>query len=69
MALYDTALGKKPEIITASKIDVANSDKLERLRSYCQKKALPFQSISAVSGEGIPELRNAIVKHLEVEKN
>ncbi len=68
MALYDTGLGKKPDIITASKIDVANADKLERLRSYCKKKALPFQSISAISGEGIPELKNAIVKHLEVGK-
>jgi len=69
MALYDAGLEKKPEIITASKIDVANSDKLESLRSYCQKKALPFQKISAVSGEGVPDLKNAIVKQLEVEKN
>jgi len=69
MALYDAGLVKKPEIITASKIDVASSDKLKRLRSYCQKKALPFQSISAVTGEGIPELKNTIVKHLEVNRN
>jgi len=69
MALYDAGLEKKPEIITASKIDVADSDRLESLRSYCQKKALPFQSISAVSGEGIRDLKNAIVKQLEVEKN
>jgi GTP-binding protein len=69
MALYDAGLENKPEIITASKLDVANSDKLESLRSYCQKRALPFQSISAVSGEGIPELKNAIVKQLEVDKN
>jgi len=69
MALYDAGLEKKPEIITASKIDVANSDKLESLRSYCQKKALPFQKVSAVSGEGLPEMKNAIVKQLEVEKS
>lgn len=69
MALYDPSLEQKPEIITASKIDVANSDRLEALRSYCQKKALPFQSISAVTGKGVQELKNAIVRHLEVEKN
>lgn len=66
LEFYDALLKEKPEIITASKIDAANLSKLNRLRSYCKENQIPFQSISAVSGEGIQELKNAIVQHLEV---
>jgi GTP-binding protein len=65
--LYDELLREKPEIIAASKMDAANPEKVDRLRSYCQEKQLPFESISAVSGEGIEALKDHIVKHLEAE--
>ena len=65
LELYDELLREKPEIIAASKMDAANPDKVDRLRSYCREKHLPFQSISAVSGEGIEDLKDQIVKHLE----
>ncbi|MDA2933771.1 GTPase ObgE [Acidobacteria bacterium AH-259-D05] len=65
LELYDTLLKEKPEIITASKLDAVNHSKFNRLRSYCKEKQIPFQSISAVSGEGIEELKNAIVRYLE----
>ncbi len=69
MELYSPSLRAKSEIITASKLDVANPEKIERLRLYCQRNDLPFQKISAVSGEGVQELKNALVKHLEASKD
>jgi GTP-binding protein len=69
MELYNPSLREKSEIITASKLDVANPEKIERLQLYCQRKDLPFQKISAISGEGVPELKNALVKHLEASKD
>ena len=67
LELYNELLGDKPEIITATKMDVANPGKVDRLRSYCQEKQLLFQSISAVTGEGIADLKDQIVQHMEAK--
>jgi GTP-binding protein len=67
LELYNELLGDKPEIITATKMDVANPGKVDRLRSYCQEKQLLFQSISAVTGEGIADLKDQIVRHMEAK--
>ena len=69
LALYSEVLNEKPEIITASKLDAVNPEKFDRLRSYCQENDLPFQGISAVTGEGIEDLKNTMVKHLETPGN
>ena len=65
LELYNELLREKPEIITATKMDVANPGKVNRLHSYCQGKQLPFQRISAVTGEGIEDLKDQIVKLME----
>lgn len=67
LQLYNAALREKPEIITASKIDVANPGKLKRLYLYCQRERLLFQKVSAVTGEGMKELKDAVVQHLGVK--
>ena len=59
---FDPALALKPVLLVAAKIDVANPDKLKKLRTMAKRRKLPFYEISAVSGEGIEPLKFAIGK-------
>jgi GTP-binding protein len=54
---FGAGLLEKPLIVIASKIDVANAEKLAKLKRYCSRKKLPFYAISAVTGEGIEKLK------------
>ena len=47
-------------LVVASKADVANPDKLKKLRAMAKRRKLPFFAISAVSGAGIRELKYAL---------
>ena len=69
LKLYKPEVAAKPQIIAASKIDIALPQKLRRLRTHCQRKRVPFQQISALSGEGIKELKDAMAQHLGVKKD
>ena len=60
LASFGAELEKKPTIIVASKMDVANPEKLARLRKHCRKLRLNLYEISAVTGKGIPELKYAM---------
>jgi GTPase len=53
-------LDTKPMLVVASKADVANPEKLKKLRAMAKRRKLPFYAISAVTGEGISELKYAI---------
>lgn len=57
---FGAELEKKPMIVVASKMDVANPEKLAKLRKHCKKLKLDLHEISAVTGKGIPELKYAI---------
>ncbi len=57
---FDPAIAQKPTIVVAAKIDVANPDKLKKLRTYAKRRKLGFYEISAVTGEGIEPLKYAI---------
>ena len=59
---FDPALAAKPTLVVAAKIDVANPDKLKKLRTYAKRRKLAFYEISAVAGSGIEELKYAIAK-------
>src|SRR4051812_19108077 len=59
---FGADLEKKPMIVVASKIDVANPEKLARLAKHCKKLKLKLYEISAVTGKGIPELKYALGK-------
>jgi GTPase len=61
---FGAGLEEKPMLMAASKIDVANKDKLADLKRYCKKKKLKLYEISAVTGKGIKELTHAMADAL-----
>ena len=61
LRLFGAGLQDKPVIVVATKIDVANPDKLDELKRYAKKRKLELHAISAVTGKGIPELLHAMV--------
>jgi GTPase len=60
LASFGAGLEAKPMIVVASKLDVANPEKLSKLKKHCKKLKLDLLEISAVTGKGIPELKYAI---------
>jgi len=58
-------LDEKPTILVASKIDVANKEKLAKLKKYARKQGMDLYPISAVRGKGIDELKYAMAERLE----
>jgi GTPase len=65
LASFGAHLEEKPVIMVASKIDVANKEKLATLKRYCKKSALELFPISAVTGKGIDELKYAVAEKVE----
>jgi GTP-binding protein len=68
LANFGSGLDSKPAIVVASKMDAANKDKLAKLKRYCKRKKLDLYPISAVTGEGINELKYAMAKKLSAIK-
>src|SRR6266481_2637952 len=60
LASFGAGLEKKPMVVVASKIDVANPEKLAKLRKHCKKIKLDLYEISAVTGEGVQKLKYAL---------
>jgi GTP-binding protein len=65
LASFGAGLEEKPMIMVASKIDVANKDKVTALKKYCKKRKLKLYEISAVTGKGIEELKYAMAKEVD----
>jgi GTP-binding protein len=65
LANFGANLESKPMIIVGTKVDVANPEKLAKLKKFAQRKRLPFFEISAVTGQGIPELQWAMAKFVQ----
>lgn len=57
---FGHGLDEKPMIVIASKADVANPEKLKKLKAMAKRKKLEFYEISAVTGAGIDALKYAI---------
>jgi GTP-binding protein len=62
LELYDPSLLSKPQLIVASKMDAVEKDRLEQLECHCFEKGLTLHKISAVTGEGIEELKRALLR-------
>jgi GTP-binding protein len=61
---FGHGLADKEMIVVAAKCDVANADKLKKLRNFAKRKKLEFHEISAVTGEGVDALVYAMAKRI-----
>ena len=65
LSSFGEGLDRKPTIVVASKLDVANAEKLAKLKRYCKRKKLAMFAISAVTGEGVDKLKWAMAERIE----
>jgi len=65
LANFGEGLDSKPTIVVATKIDAANPDKMAKLKRFAKRKKLDFYTISAVTGEGVEELKRAMADRLD----
>jgi GTP-binding protein len=62
-------LQDKPVVVAANKIDALDDpDRLERLRAHLQRAGIPLYPVSAVTGDGLPLLLEAVWKKLVEHK-
>lgn len=61
LAGFSEELAAKPMIVVATKLDAAqDASRIERLRRHAEKRGLEFFAISAVTGQGLNELKYAM---------
>jgi GTP-binding protein len=56
LRLYNASLLDKHQAVVATKFDIADKKKLDRLQGYCKTNGIDFFVVSAVVGEGIKTL-------------
>jgi GTP-binding protein len=62
-------LADKPRIAAANKTDaIDDPDRLKKLTKHLKKLKVPLYPISAVTGEGMPQLLEAMWKQIEASK-
>ncbi len=62
---YRAGLEKKPQIVAVTKMDTRpDPERFRGLQAMCREDRVPFHRISAVTGEGIPELMRAVWEEL-----
>jgi GTPase len=61
---FGNGLDEKPMMVCATKIDVANPEKLKKLAAHAKRRKLEFHAISAVTGQGIEDLKWALARRL-----
>jgi GTP-binding protein len=64
LAEHNADLPKKPKILVAAKMDVADPKKVQKLQRWAKKNGLEFIKISSITGEGLEELKHAIFSKL-----
>jgi GTP-binding protein len=65
---FGHGLDEKPMIVVATKTDAGNPEKLKKIATHAKRRRLEFHAISAVTGEGVNELKWAIAKKLSTMK-
>jgi GTP-binding protein len=68
LGLYSPLLLDKQQAVVATKLDIADKKKLDRLRQYCKTKGIDFFALSAVTGQGIKKLLSYLAKKVEEER-
>ncbi len=66
--MYSPLLLDKQQAVVATKLDIADKKKLDRLRQYCKTKGIDFFALSAVTGQGIKKLLAYLAKKVEEER-
>ena len=57
LARYDPELCQRPQLVVANKIDILDEvERFDGLQRFCMERQMSFFSISAVTGQGIPDL-------------
>jgi GTP-binding protein len=64
LAEHNADLPKKPKIIVAAKMDAADAKKVQKLSRWCKRNNYDLVKISSVTGEGLDELKRAVLKKL-----
>jgi GTP-binding protein len=64
LAEHNPDLPRKPKIIVAAKMDVADKKKVQKLARWSKKNNLEMVKISSVTGEGLDELKRAVFEKL-----
>ena len=64
LAEHNADLPKKPKIIVATKMDVADPKKVQKLTRWCKKNNLDLLKISSVTGDGLENLKRAVFEKL-----
>jgi GTP-binding protein len=65
LGLYDSRLLEKQQLIVASKMDAVESERLDQIERFCSKQGFRLLKVSAVSGTGLVELKQAMYSTLE----
>jgi GTP-binding protein len=66
LSVFDSALGKKPQIVAVNKIDLPQvREQMPEIRKVFKGIGIKVHFISAFTGEGVPELMVEVLKELE----
>jgi GTP-binding protein len=66
---YDAALAQKPQIVVVTKIDIPEvREQADRIKTHFEACGYPTFMISAVTGEGVRELVEAVGQELDARR-
>jgi GTP-binding protein len=66
LSVFDSALGKKPQIVAVNKIDLQQvREQMPEIKKVFKEIGIKVHFISAFTGEGVPELMAEVLKELE----
>lgn len=63
LSSYSEKLGRKPELVVATKIDMEGSD--ERVKELHETLDVPVVAVSAITEQGLPRLKHEMLRLLE----
>lgn len=68
ISLFDERINSKPSLVAINKIDIEDTqESVEKILSELKHRGVEAVAISAISGEGINDLRDKVTEMLEVE--
>lgn len=68
LVAFDPALGERPRLLVGSKVDAVREERLASLEAAAAERGLELQRISAVTGEGLDDLRRRMREMLAASR-